>query len=71
MYPLHRLVLKDFDKDFLVESRAGRFHRNIWPSLTSFRGQIFVYGRHPDSGVGFSGFYSKNFSKYLLFSNCC
>ena len=64
---LFTMVLKDFDKDLLVASREERFHPLYRPAFTSFRGQVFVYGRHPDSGVGFSGHYGRLFCLGFLY----
>ena len=57
--PARRLPMPDFDKDLMEESRKGNFHSKFKPVLTSFQGQVFVYGRHPYTGYGFMGHYGR------------
>ena len=57
--PKRRFSMPNFDKDLLEESRNGNFHSTIKPILSSFQGQIFVYGRHPRTNFGFMGHYGR------------
>ena len=64
--PKKSFSMPNFDKDFLEESRNGNFHRSIKPVFTSFKGQVFVYGRNPRTNLGFMGHYGR---LYLDFEN--
>ena len=63
---IRNISMPNFDMDLLEESRKGNFHSKFKPILSSFHGQVFVYGRHPQTGVGFMGHYGRLFLGLIL-----